>query len=381
MRKTRTLIITTVLVVVLGLLTVSMALAGQGTADSLVSATGGAANPTGESIPVPDFGGVLLLDQSPNQTNGIFSDADCNSCAATGMQSMAENFVLADTYEINRIVIWSGYFPNNGSPADDLDVLIHANNGGTIGANISTESNVPSSRTQTGVVLFGVNEWMTVMTLTNPVQLGAGTYWLEVFNNTAGSPDSYFWEVADPDPVAGLPGTLFSTATPGTGWNPASADYLATQIWGTPVLPPAPGIDISKTPATQDVVMGGNAYFTITVTNTGNVDLDAVDVSDPLVPDCDNTIGTLAVSTTVAYGCTDVGVVISYTNVATVTSVFGTIPGPSASASADVNVVQATSVSLSGFGSDSSAFSPVWLVALLAVVVGFGFALRRKLTA
>ena len=125
-----------------------------------------------------------------------------------------------------------------------------------------------------------------------------------------------------------------------------------------------------------------HANFTITVTNTGDVALTNVTVTDPLVPDCDNAIGALAISATVSYGCEDVGVVASYTNVATVTSQLDTGgPGPTATASADVNSVPPTSVSLSGFGGDAVAFSPVWLVALLAVVVGIGFVVRRKLTA
>jgi hypothetical protein len=143
----------------------------------------------------------------------------------------------------------------------------------------------------------------------------------------------------------------------------------------------APDIAISKTPATQDVVTGGNANFTITVTNTGDVALSNVTVSDPQVSDCDNAIGALAISATVTYGCEHVGVAASYTNVATVTSQLDTgAPGPSASASAAVNVVPPTSVSLSGF-EGNAAFSPIWLVAILAGILAVGFVVRRKLTA
>jgi hypothetical protein len=77
-----------------------------------------------------------------------------------------------------------------------------------------------------------------------------------------------------------------------------------------------------------------------------------------------------------------VGVTGSYTNVVTVTSDLVTGgPGPSASASAVVNYTSPTSVSLSGFGEGTAAFSPVWLAAILAVILGAGFVVRRKLTA
>jgi uncharacterized repeat protein (TIGR01451 family) len=144
----------------------------------------------------------------------------------------------------------------------------------------------------------------------------------------------------------------------------------------------APGIAISKTPATQDVTTNGNADFTITVTNTGDVDLANVNVSDPLVPACDNAIGALTISQTVSYACQDVGVTGSYINVVTVTSQLVTGgPGPSATASAVVNYTSPTSVSLSGFGKDAVGLSPIWLVAILAIILGAGVVVRRKLTA
>jgi uncharacterized repeat protein (TIGR01451 family) len=291
---------------------------------------------------------------------------------------------LAGTYNIDNIVIWSGYFPSNSSPPDDIRVRFLGNSGGNLpdtGNILYDESNIPAGRTQTGVILFGVNEWMTVMTLTNPLELGPGTYWVEIFNNTVTTADSYFWEVGNLDPVNGRFNNSFAFQTPGATWNPGNPQGdNALQLWGS--VPAQPGVDISKNPASQTVTSGGNATFSITVTNTGDVDLDNVNVSDALVPACDNAIGMLAVSATVSYGCQDVGVTASYTNVATVTSQLVTgAPGPTATASAQVNVVAPTGVSLTGFGEEATAFSPILLVAILALVVGVGFAIRRKVTA
>ena len=157
--------------------------------------------------------------------------------------------------------------------------------------------------------------------------------------------------------------------------------HVVMSVSGTETTPVVPAIEISKDPASQTIVTGGNADFTITVTNTGDVDLDNVKVVDPLVPACDSAIGMLAVGASSSYSCTDVGVAASYTNVVTVTSNIVTGgPGATATASAAVTTVPPTSVSLSGFSGDSST-SIVWLVALLVAVAGFGFVLRRKLTA
>jgi MYXO-CTERM domain-containing protein len=67
--------------------------------------------------------------------------------------------------------------------------------------------------------------------------------------------------------------------------------------------------------------------------------------------------------------------------VVTVTSQLPTgEPGPSASASAVVNFMSPTSVSLTGFGEGGPSATPIWLGALVLLVVGLGLVMRRKLT-
>ncbi len=84
-----------------------------------------------------------------------------------------------------------------------------------------------------------------------------------------------------------------------------------------------PSIGIEKTPDTQTIESGGTANFTIEVTNTGNVDLSNVSVTDVLAPGCDATFATLAVGATETYTCSLAGVTDGFTNVADVS---GTSP-------------------------------------------------------
>ncbi|MGI9607567.1 MAG: SdrD B-like domain-containing protein, partial [Acidimicrobiales bacterium] len=77
---------------------------------------------------------------------------------------------------------------------------------------------------------------------------------------------------------------------------------------------------ITKDPATQNVAFGGTATFSITVDNPGAVDLTAVDVTDALSPDCDNTIGTLPAGGSVTWTCTFDPVGTNFTNVAEITA-------------------------------------------------------------
>src|SRR5690606_39926840 len=67
------------------------------------------------------------------------------------------------------------------------------------------------------------------------------------------------------------------------------------------VVAPGPGIDIDKSATQDEVDPGGTAEFTITVTNTGDVDLTGVAVTDEQVPGCGRTIGDLPVGGSVTY--------------------------------------------------------------------------------
>ena len=102
------------------------------------------------------------------------------------------------------------------------------------------------------------------------------------------------------------------------------------------VLAPSPAITLTTLPATQAVIAGGAAAFTVTVTNIGDVELTNVTVSDPLAPDCARTLGMLASGATSSYDCSLSGVSADFTNVATVV---GTPPvGAPVTASASVVV-------------------------------------------
>ncbi|MHC4258191.1 MAG: DUF7507 domain-containing protein, partial [Planctomycetota bacterium] len=87
--------------------------------------------------------------------------------------------------------------------------------------------------------------------------------------------------------------------------------------------PAVPAIDIQKTPDLQTVESGANAEFTITVTNTGNVDLTDVIVSDPWALGCNNLIGDLAAGASVVYDCNILNVTEGFTNIACVAGTAG----------------------------------------------------------
>ena len=81
-----------------------------------------------------------------------------------------------------------------------------------------------------------------------------------------------------------------------------------------------PAIEIQKTPDTQQILAGGTADFTITVTNTGDVALTNATVTDTLAPDCDATLGGLAVGASTSYTCSLSGIAADFTNTADVSA-------------------------------------------------------------
>jgi uncharacterized repeat protein (TIGR01451 family) len=67
-----------------------------------------------------------------------------------------------------------------------------------------------------------------------------------------------------------------------------------------------PSIDIEMTPETQEVASGGTATFNVSVTNTGDVVLSSVAVSDELVTDCNRSLPDLNPGDSQSYTCSGI---------------------------------------------------------------------------
>jgi uncharacterized repeat protein (TIGR01451 family) len=83
-----------------------------------------------------------------------------------------------------------------------------------------------------------------------------------------------------------------------------------------------------------DIPQGDTAYWKVTVTNTGNVPLTDVTVSDILVPACDTAGGTLAVGASMSTYCSLPDITATVVNVATAS--FGGLLPPFPSSNAQV---------------------------------------------
>ena len=123
--------------------------------------------------------------------------------------------------------------------------------------------------------------------------------------------------------------------------------------------PGTPAIAITKNPKEQTVASGGTATWTIVVTNTGNVTLTNVRVTDPLAPDCNRTsaqipaLASMAPGASLSYTCSLANVTASFTNVATDTGTPPTGPDVSATDTAHVTVPTAAGLTPAHLGHEA----------------------------
>ena len=123
--------------------------------------------------------------------------------------------------------------------------------------------------------------------------------------------------------LANFTNVATAIGTPPVGPDVSSTDSAAVTVGPPPPPVTHPAISIVKNPKSQTVTTGGTATFTITVTNTGDVALTNVAVTDALSPNCNRTIGTLNPGQSVSYTCTRPNVQASFNNVAVATGTAG----------------------------------------------------------
>ena len=224
----------------------------------------GPANVSGVSNIESPMSPIVYLAQVPNQVNGYFADSTYNG---TLQQSIAENFnvtAAGATYGITQIKIWGGYFPENiPNPTDDFTILIHSDAGGQPGPVIHARYNLQAnSRVLTGIVLFGVDEYLFTFNLSTAMIISStGIYWLEIYNNSTAS-SAFFWETGNLDPTHGVASSGWSTTTPGATWN-IQPDNLAVDINGDDNIP----VELTSFTAITDNGVVELSWITATETN------------------------------------------------------------------------------------------------------------------
>jgi uncharacterized repeat protein (TIGR01451 family) len=156
--------------------------------------------------------------------------------------------------------------------------------------------------TDTRQVVVGTNVIYTVLvTNTGDVQLSS----VEVDSSSVASCAKSFGTLASGGATdyqcsgvanADLTNVVIVQASEPTGGTVESSD-------GVPIDVIQPGLNVDISPDSQQVVEGQSAVFNVTVTNSGDVTLTDIQVSDSVVPNCANIIPNLAANERFTYSC------------------------------------------------------------------------------
>lgn len=374
---------TLLLVVLVLLLSLVVVTSGVLANDSVTGARGGTADSTPPQLDPDDLtegfdditnlpGWFMQNNSSPIGTTGWFQGNSAVFPAHAGAATAYIGANFNNTAGTGTISNWLLTPVLNLNDGDTISFWTRTATGTLWADRLELRMSTNGASTNVGTLATDVGDFTTLLLSVNP-NLVVSEYpqvWTEYTATISGVPTPTDGRLA------------FRYFVTNGGPSGANSNYIGIDTFVfTDVTVAEPDIAISKSPDTQDVTEGGNANFTIVVTNTGTVTLTNVTVADALAPDCDNALGTLSPSEVASYSCTDIGVMTSYTNTAEVTSIYDSVPGPSASDDAYVNVTAPTSVSLSDFSSSGKDYMPVWLGALMLIIAGLGVGVYRRRTA
>lgn len=272
----------------------------------------------------------------------------------------------------------SGPFHEVKNPTGTGDAVIDGTSGNGLGDAIIAPWVMGSISAAPTAWLVGVQQ---VLTVTFPAGGGPG-----LTSNPGSSDNDPIFSISTSDGVlktaygegvlapAALNASGYFTAllTPSTGGVATVSVSGPCGLMATGAVPIAvPSIQISKNPPLQAVVNGYTATFQVAITNTGDIALTNVAVSDPAAPACGRSLSDLAPGQNATFTCEQAGVTASYTNQITVTAnpllepalsgMAAVVQEPlttTASASAQVLVVNPGLSAVKSVGLDPNACAP-----------------------
>jgi len=167
-----------------------------------------------------------LISQPPNQINGLFSDC-------TYAYTVAENFLILEDVTVETLRVWGGLHAGDSTPeADAFHVYFYDDAGGMPGTLIAQYAPITADELeQTGIVLFGVHEWVVTFNLSPGVELTPGTYYVAVAQDSVYTSDIWFWEVGDYDTETGVPNMIAGAGCP-PSFTGVSIYELAFELFG-----------------------------------------------------------------------------------------------------------------------------------------------------
>jgi len=168
----------------------------------------------------------VVVHHASAHGDGEFSDAD-RPPGLVNVQAQRFDLMVAKT--LHTVRVWGWYYPYS-TPGGDFTVVIHHDGTGAHlpGAVISAQSRTPATHALAGFATQGIDEWEITLELVEPVTLEVGTYWLEIFADTAGDDDTFVWSHAEYS--RGLTHVAFARQAPGASWYAGGSFHHAVEI-------------------------------------------------------------------------------------------------------------------------------------------------------
>jgi MYXO-CTERM domain-containing protein len=174
-----------------------------------------------------------IISQAPNQSNFAVSDVDLS-------RSFADDFIVDAGGESLGVLTWYGGYGSNSATVNDLfSIRIHGDaaglpDGGAVFFDLSGLA--ADTKVDTGTDVGSVDEYRYTYDL-GGLNLGVGTYWIEIFNDTRATGDRWLWESGDLDAVNGRFDSAVAFENPGVVWEHSGGFDFAFTIEAVP----APG--------------------------------------------------------------------------------------------------------------------------------------------
>lgn len=174
----------------------------------------------------------VAFRQRPEESTGIYADADCKLCDSAGSQSAAVGFRFSKRTVLSAVHVWGAFYPSDARPdVDAFSVILHDIENDLPGNTIASFDGLPAERAETGVTLtLEVPELKFEIDLPQPVTLEPGSYYIEVFNDTTGSSDTFIWEYGVSVATTSIAGTPFADEAPGQTWVLSSDINLSLEL-------------------------------------------------------------------------------------------------------------------------------------------------------
>jgi len=202
-----------------------------------------------------DCGDCACASQPPEVDGSSYlSDLDCQHCGSYPVQIVTDDFELLDETLIAGVRFWGSYV-GSGTPSepDQFTLVIRDGSTGPPTTALGTYGPVAGTRTDLGDNLYeyviDVNQF-----------LPAGNYWLEIYNDTTDTEDTWAWKAGVRDPVYGSRGLAYSVAFPEDwGFNPG-LELAFELICVAPELPDV-SLTLGKAGADISVEWGADPWF------------------------------------------------------------------------------------------------------------------------